>query len=71
MTIYGLYEKDENFTTIYYDGKLYTIAINGGDWGCLPVGGQDTTGHILTQDEYDRRRSACVLSGTFELSDEM
>lgn len=32
MTITGAYKKDANFTTIYTEDTLYTIARNTGEW---------------------------------------
>lgn len=67
MRISGYYEKDDNFTTIYSGNKIYTVTRNSGVWGCIPVGGRDIAGNILTQTEYDRRRNACPSSGSFDL----
>lgn len=70
MTITGRYERDENFTTVYADNRIYTIARNTGDWGCLPVGGTSYVGGVLTQERYNDLASACSEKGTFELSEE-
>lgn len=32
MTITGAYKKDANFTTVYTEDTLYTIARNTGEW---------------------------------------
>ena len=32
MTITGAYKKDQNFTPIYTEDTLYTIARNTGEW---------------------------------------
>ena len=66
--IFGKYEQDENFTTVYSNNTVYTIARNTGDWGCVVVGRRTATGHILTQDVYDEWESACEKEGTFVLS---
>lgn len=67
MIIKGKYEQDGNFTTVYCDNKIYTIARNTGDWGCVAVGGRTTTGHILTQEVYDEWEKECTREGSFEL----
>lgn len=60
MKITGNYKKDENFTTVYADNRIYTIARNTGEYGAA-VGG------VITQELYDRWSSECVETGTFEL----
>ena len=65
MRITGKYEADENFTTIYSNNTVYTIAKNG-DWGSVKVGQQTNMG-VLSQDTYDEWVSKCTKEGTFEL----
>jgi hypothetical protein len=68
MKITGKYSKDQNFTTIYSNNVMYTIARNTGDWRSRAVG--DDTGYgILTQELYDKWESECKNSATFELED--
>lgn len=69
MTICGKYETDDNFTTVYANNRMYTIARNG-DWGSLGVGERAYVGGILTQKRYDELASACSKEGTFELDEE-
>lgn len=70
MKITGKYERDENFTTIYADNRIYTIARNTGDWGCLAVGETANVGGVLTQGRYNELADACSKEGTFELSED-
>ena len=65
--ITGSFKKDSNFTTIYCNNVIYTIARNTGDWSCIKVGERTATGHILTQEIYDKWVSECTEVGTFEL----
>lgn len=67
MTIKGHFETDDNFSTVYSDGKIYTIAKNG-EWGFIPIGGRDIAGNVLTRTEYNKRLQACDRFGTFELN---
>lgn len=67
MTITGKYKKDENFTTVYVDNRIYTIARNTGEYGVAAVGGHAATGGVITQELYDRWSSECAKTGTFEL----
>ena len=67
MKITGKYKKDDNFTTVYYDNTIYTIARNTGNWGSVTVGQMTAIGQILTQEVYDKWASECEREGTFEL----
>lgn len=68
MKIEGRYETDQNFTSIYCDNTIYTIARNSGEWGAIKVGERDrTSGNILTLELYKEMESACEKSGSFEL----
>ena len=67
MKITGRYTKDENFTTVYTDNKIYTIARNTGEWGYLKVGERSYMGQILDQATYDRWAAEAEKVGTFEL----
>lgn len=67
-TIKGKWEKDSNFTTVYCDNAVYTISNVTGEWAACPVGSRTATGHILTQEIYDKWASECEKEGTFELS---
>lgn len=44
--IFGKYETDSNFTTVYCDNTIYTIARNTGDWGCVAVGQRTAMGRF-------------------------
>lgn len=68
MKVFGRYETDTNFTTVYCDNTIYTIARSTGDWSCVGVGQRTATGHILTQEVYDEWKSTCKKEGTFVLS---
>ena len=68
MEITGKYKKDSNFTTVYCNNKIYTIARGTGDWSCLAVGECTSMGQVLTQDVYDSWASECSKEGTFVLS---
>lgn len=67
MLITGKYERDDNFTTIYSNNTVYTIARGTGDWGSLKVGKSACVGGVLAQERYNELESQCVKEGTFEL----
>lgn len=67
MKITGKYEKDDNFTTVYSNNTIYTIARSTGDWGCIKVGEITHTGHVLTQETYNEFEAKCQKEGIFEL----
>ena len=67
--ITGKFEKNNNFINIYCNNTMYTVARNTGDWSCIKVGERIATGHILTQEIYDKLVSECTEVGTFELSE--
>ena len=67
--ITGRFEKDSNFTIVYCDNTVYTIARNTGDWACVKVGERTAMGYILTQETFDKWASECTEVGTFELSE--
>lgn len=68
MTIHGKYERDQNFTTIYANNRIYTIAKNTGSWSSVGVGECTFFGRVLTQEYFDELASACSKEGTFELT---
>ena len=67
MTITGKYERDSNFTTVYMDDAMYTIARKTGEWRCLKIGDTSATGHVLTQKRFEELKSSCEKEGTFNL----
>ena len=67
MIIKGKYEVDSNFTTVYSNNTIYTIARNTGEWGCVSVGQMTAMGLVLTQEAYDKLSSECEKEGVFEL----
>ena len=69
MTIHGKYNTDSNFTTVFSENAIYTIAHNSGDWGCVKVGKCLAVGGVLTQDIYNKWEAECTESGTFELGE--
>lgn len=66
MRIEGRYTKDSNFTTVFCNNTMYTIA-RGGDWGSISVGDRSASGPILTQADYDRFESEADNFGIFLL----
>ena len=68
MKITGKYEVDQNFTTVYCDNTVYTIARNTGEWACVSVGSRTAMGQTLTQEIYNKWASECEKEGTFVLS---
>lgn len=70
MTIKGRYERDDNFTTVYADNRIYTIARGTGDWGSIGAGETTAMGQILTQPAYNAGEEECSQVGTFELEGE-
>ena len=70
MTITGLYKSDSNFITVYSDNRIYTIAKNSDEWGCVAVGEQTASGHILSQEIYDKWKSSCNKTGIFVLKED-
>lgn len=69
MKIKGKFRKDSNFTTVFAENAIYTIARNSGDWGCVKAGGCLAVGGVLTQEIYNKWESKCTESGTFELGE--
>lgn len=67
MEIRGRYEKDSNFTTVYTDNCMCTIARNTGERSCLEVGELAAVGGRLTQERYDELAGQCQNEGTFWL----
>ena len=68
MLIKGRYEKDDNFTTVYSNNTVYTIARGTGDWGSVKVGETAYVGGVLTKERYNELEAQCVKEGTFELN---
>lgn len=69
MQITGKYIQDQNFTTVYTEDTLYTLARNSSDWRCVKVGNRLATGHILDRETFEKWKSECTKEGTFELSE--
>ena len=69
MTITGLYTKNANFTTIYTEDTLYTIARNTGEWSYVKVNDRLPDGHILTPELFQEWKSECIETGTFNLKE--
>lgn len=69
MTITGKYEQDQNFTTVYTEDTLYTIARNTGSWSFRKVGEKLAFSGILTPELFKEWKSECTKEGTFELSE--
>ena len=70
MTIKGKYIQDQNFTTVYTEDTLYTLARNSSDWGCVKIGERTATGQILDRETFEKWKSKCTKEGTFELSED-
>ena len=69
MLIKGKYKRDSNFTEIYTENTMYTIARNTGDWGCVKIGERMASGRILTKETFEAWKSECEKWGEFELSE--
>ena len=67
ITIKGKYICDENFTTVYCNNAVYTIARNTGEWGALHVGERSAMGPVLDQATYDKWVAEAEREGTFTL----
>lgn len=68
MLIKGKYRKDDNFTEIYTEDTLYTIARNTGEWNSVKVGERMASGHILTKETFETWKSECEKESEFELA---
>lgn len=71
MKITGKFIKDQNSITVFTDDTMYSIACNGGDWGCRRVGELLTNGFILTREWFEKEKAKCTKEGTFELKEEL
>lgn len=69
MLIKGKYVKDSNFTTVFAEDTMYTIARNTGDWDCIKIGDRMANGHILSKETFEAWKSECEEEGEFELED--
>ena len=67
MTVIGCYERDENFTTVYSNDVMYTIARATGKWGAVRVGGTLANGQPFTKADYERFKEGCDSVGVFTL----
>lgn len=70
MTITGVYKKDANFTTVYTEDTIYTIARNTGEWSYRKIGDWLACGGKLTPEIFQEWKAECTETGTFELSEE-
>lgn len=70
MTIKGKYIQDQNFTTVYTEDTLYTLARNSSDWGCVKIGERTATGQILDRETFEKWKSECTKEGMFELTED-
>jgi hypothetical protein len=67
MTVIGCYTRDDNFTTVFSNDVMYTIARNTGEWGSVRVGGTFANGQPFTKADYERFKGECDSVGTFVL----
>ena len=67
MQITGKYEQDQNFTTVYTEDTLYTVARSTGDWSSVKIGDRMANGHVLTPDLFQQWKAECTEEGTFNL----
>jgi hypothetical protein len=67
MKITGKYEIDENFTTVYSNNTIYTIANATDSYSKVSVGQKTALGQILTQEAYYKMASECEEEGSFEI----
>lgn len=57
MKIFGKYDKDSNFITVYVNNYIYTIAKKTGHWSYKKIGDICGNGVILTKEEFKRLES--------------
>ena len=69
MKITSKYYADDNFTYLFKDKTMYTIARNTGGWGSVTVGGCTASGQKVTQADFDRWIANADREGTFELAE--
>ena len=69
MQITGKYEQDQNFTTVYTEDTLYTVARSTGDWSSVKIGDRMANGYALTPDLFRQWKAECTEEGTFHLSE--
>ena len=62
-------QKDQNFTTIYTEDSLYTVARNTGEWSYRKMGNWLACGGKLTPELFQEWKAECTETGTFELRD--
>ena len=69
MKITGKYYVDDNFTYLFKNSTMYTIARNTGDWGSVTFGEHTAYGQKVTQADFDRWIANADSEGTFELAE--
>ena len=69
MKITGKYYADDNFTYLFKNATMYTIARNTGDWSSVTIGGHTASGQKVTQADFDRWIANADSEGTFELAE--
>lgn len=69
MTITGTYKKDQNFTTVYTEDTLYTIARNTGEWSYRKIDDWLACRGKLTPEIFRELKAECTETGTFNLKE--
>lgn len=67
MRVIGCYTRGDNFTTVFSNDVMYTIARNTGEWDSVRVGGTFANGRPFTKADYERFKEECDHVGTFVL----
>lgn len=66
MIITGKFKNDGNFTHVFANNTIYTIASTG-EWACVSVGEVTAFGQILKKEDYEMLEKGCENEGQFEL----
>lgn len=61
------FEWDNNFTYIYANNRIYTIARNTGRWASRGVGELTGSGQLITQEAFNKLAERCSEKGNFTL----
>ena len=66
-TVYGKYCKDDNFTTVFCDNKMYVISNNTGKSNYVKIGQQMNNGFTLSKELFDKWKNECTQEGMFKI----
>lgn len=67
MQITGKFFNDGNFCHVFAGNRIYTIAVNTGDWAYISVGDTTHWGMVLTEEGYRKLAMLADATGTFTL----